>query len=100
MNNKIKKEKVYCHISSLQNYSNKHSNQSQQQLPWTWSSSLSFEGELKSTYILSEFHVQGRALGHEKHCIFIIPRLTGEDDHKARRKSNHPDSVLINPLKG
>jgi hypothetical protein len=38
--------------------------------------------------------------GHEKHCIFAIPQLTGEDDHKVRRKRNHPYSPQVNPLQG
>jgi hypothetical protein len=33
--------------------------------------------------------------GHEKHCIFAIPQLTGEDDHKVRRKRNHPYSPQV-----
>jgi hypothetical protein len=69
-------------------------------MPWTWSSSLSFEGELKSTYILSEFHGQGREKGHERHYIFTISQLTGKDDHKVRRKRNHPYSLQVNLLQG
>jgi hypothetical protein len=38
--------------------------------------------------------------GHEKHCIFAIPQLTGEDDHKVGRKRNHPYSPQVNPLQG